>query len=106
MVARGEVVLEGRGSLGARDGKVAFYLSPNRALLGPPPNPPLAGEAAAQVRCPVHFVLGSADQMTSPRVTRDIAQALKARIHTLPSGHCLMQEAPDAMLTALRASLA
>lgn len=63
-------------------------------------------EAAAQVRCPVHFVLGSADQMTSPRVTRDIAQALKARIHTLPSGHCLMQEAPDAMLTALRASLA
>jgi pimeloyl-ACP methyl ester carboxylesterase len=54
----------------------------------------------------VHFILGSADQMTSPRVTRDIAQALKARIHSLPSGHALMQEAPEAMLAALRASLA
>lgn len=62
--------------------------------------------AAAAVACPVHFVLGSADQMTSPKVTREIAAALKARIHTLPSGHCLMQEAPDGVLNALRSALA
>ena len=35
------MVLEGRGALGARDGKVALYLSPNRALLGHPPNDPI-----------------------------------------------------------------
>jgi ATP-dependent Lhr-like helicase len=50
MVARGEVVIEGRGSLGARDGKVALYLSPNRALLGHPPNEPLAPDVPARVR--------------------------------------------------------
>ncbi len=62
-------------------------------------------EAAAQVTCPVHFVLGQADQMTSPKVTRDIAAALKARIHMLPCGHGLMFEQPDATLNALRVSL-
>ncbi|NRF68540.1 alpha/beta hydrolase [Aquincola sp. S2] len=63
-------------------------------------------QAAAKVTCPVHFILGSADQMTSPKVTREIAAALKARIHTLPSGHCLMQEQPDGVLSALRTALA
>jgi pimeloyl-ACP methyl ester carboxylesterase len=63
-------------------------------------------QAAAAVTCPVHFVVGSADQMTNPKVTREIAAALKARVHTLPSGHCLMQEAPDGVLNALRAALA
>lgn len=63
-------------------------------------------EAATAVHCPVHFILGSADQMTSPKVTRDLAAALKARVHMLPSGHCLMQEAPDGVLNALRAALA
>jgi pimeloyl-ACP methyl ester carboxylesterase len=63
-------------------------------------------EAAAAVRCPVHFILGSADQMTSPKVTRDLAAALNARVHMLSSGHCLMQEAPDGVLNALRAALA
>ncbi|MBX7186003.1 MAG: DEAD/DEAH box helicase, partial [Vicinamibacteria bacterium] len=50
MVARGEVVLEGRGALGARDGKVALYLSPNRALFGHPPNDPIEGDLPARVR--------------------------------------------------------
>jgi pimeloyl-ACP methyl ester carboxylesterase len=63
-------------------------------------------EAAAAVRCPVHFVLGSADQMTSPKVTRDLSAALNARVQVLPSGHCLMQEVPDGVLNALRAALA
>ncbi len=50
VVARGEVVLEGRGSLGARDGKVALYLSPNRALLGHPPTESLTADVPALVR--------------------------------------------------------
>lgn len=50
MVARGEVVLEGRGSLGARDGKVALYLSPNHAQLGHQPEEALASEVPARVR--------------------------------------------------------
>jgi ATP-dependent Lhr-like helicase len=44
------VVIEGRGALGARDGKVALYLSPNRALLGHPPNHPIEGDLPARVR--------------------------------------------------------
>lgn len=63
-------------------------------------------QAAARVTCPVHFVLGKQDQMTSPKVTRDIGAALKARTHLLDCGHALMQEAPDAMLQALVDSLA
>ncbi len=62
--------------------------------------------AAAQVQCPVSFILGSQDQMTSPKVTHEIAAALKATVHTLACGHCLMQEQPDAMLDALRRSIA
>ncbi|WP_088279583.1 alpha/beta fold hydrolase [Ideonella sp. A 288] len=63
-------------------------------------------QAAALVRCPVSFILGSLDQMTSPKVTRDIAAALKPRIHTLPCGHAIMHEQPDGMLLALVDSLA
>lgn len=63
-------------------------------------------QAAAAVRCPVHLVLGAADQMTTPKATREIAQALKATVHTLPGGHGLMQEQPDAVLAALRRALA
>jgi pimeloyl-ACP methyl ester carboxylesterase len=62
-------------------------------------------EAAAQVQCPVDFVLGARDQMTSPRQTAAIAGALKARIHTVDAGHNLMAEAPDAVLAALRRAL-
>ena len=63
-------------------------------------------QAAGAVRCPVTLVLGSRDQMTSPKVTRDIAAALKARVVTLASGHALMAEVPDAVLQALREALA
>ena len=63
-------------------------------------------EAAAQVQCPVDFVLGARDQMTSPKQTAGIAGALKARIHTVDAGHNLMGEAPDAVLAALRRALA
>jgi pimeloyl-ACP methyl ester carboxylesterase len=62
-------------------------------------------EAAAKVQCPVDFVLGARDQMTSPKQTADIARALKARISMVNAGHQLMSEAPDAVLAALRRAL-
>ncbi len=62
--------------------------------------------AAAQVRCPAHLVLASADQMTLPRGANAVASALKATVHTVPAGHFLMQECPDGVLTALRTALA
>jgi pimeloyl-ACP methyl ester carboxylesterase len=62
--------------------------------------------AAARVSCPAHLILGAADQMTPPRAARDIAAALKATVHTVPGGHFLMQECPDAVLSAMRSALA
>jgi len=62
-------------------------------------------QAAAQVACPATFILGRNDQMTPPKVTRDLAAALKARVVTVDSGHSLMAEAPDAVLAALRGAL-
>jgi pimeloyl-ACP methyl ester carboxylesterase len=61
--------------------------------------------AAARVTCPVHFVLGALDQMTSPKQNAVLGALLKPRIHTVPAGHALMAEAPDAVLAALRAAL-
>jgi pimeloyl-ACP methyl ester carboxylesterase len=63
-------------------------------------------EAAAQVCCPVTFVLGDKDQMTPPKVTREMATALKARVVMLPTGHTQMAEDPDGLLAALRTALA
>lgn len=63
-------------------------------------------DAAAQVRCPVTLVLGSADLMTPARATREIAAALKARVVHVPSGHHQLAETPDATLAAVRVALA
>ena len=63
-------------------------------------------EAAAKVTCPVSFILGAKDQMTTPKATKDIAAALRAQVFTLPGGHSLMQEVPDEVLNALRTALA
>ncbi|MFT7724237.1 MAG: alpha/beta hydrolase [Roseateles sp.] len=62
--------------------------------------------AAARVACPVHFILGAQDQMTQPRHNAVLGPLLKPRIHTVPAGHALMAEAPDAVLAALRQALA
>jgi len=59
-------------------------------------------EAAARVSCPCHLVLGERDAMTPPRGALALAEALRARVHSLPAGHALMQEAPDRTLAALR----
>jgi pimeloyl-ACP methyl ester carboxylesterase len=66
------------------------------------------GEAAiSQVTCPVLFVLGALDQMT----TEKAAQALlgkardsgkKVSVASLPVGHHQMSEAPEATLFAIR----
>ena len=63
-------------------------------------------QAAASVNCPTHLILGSLDQMTAPKFAAPLAAALQAQVHTIDSGHCLMQEQPDAMLASLTASLA
>ncbi len=62
--------------------------------------------AAAQVRCPVTLILGERDQMTSPKATRELATALRAKTVTLPAGHSLMTEAPDGVLNAVRQAFA
>jgi pimeloyl-ACP methyl ester carboxylesterase len=60
------------------------------------------GEAAAGVRCPVLFVLGSRDVMTPPRSAQALTAALKhGRIVTVDAGHAMMAEQADAVLDAL-----
>jgi pimeloyl-ACP methyl ester carboxylesterase len=60
-------------------------------------------EAMAAVECPVLFVLGQSDQMTPPRSAQSlIARARQARVVTLPAGHAVMNEAPDATLDAMK----
>ncbi len=55
-------------------------------------------EAMAKVRCPTTLIVGERDQMTPPKATRELARALKAKVVTVPTGHHLMAEAPDAVL--------
>jgi len=62
-------------------------------------------QAASKVTCPVTLVLGARDQMAHPKASAELAAALKARVLTLPAGHSLMAEAPDAVLNALRSAL-
>ncbi|MEQ5839156.1 alpha/beta hydrolase [Paraburkholderia acidicola] len=61
---------------------------------------------AAQVRCPVRFIVGKRDAMTPPRAARALADAFAAAGATvdtvaLDAGHALMTEQPDATLDAL-----
>ena len=62
-------------------------------------------DAASRIACPVTFILGARDQMTQPKQTASIADALHADVVTLPAGHALMTEVPDALLAAVRAAL-
>jgi pimeloyl-ACP methyl ester carboxylesterase len=61
---------------------------------------------AAQVRCPVLFVVGRRDAMTPPRAAQTLAQVFaQAGVSygtvMLDAGHALMTEQPDATLDAL-----
>ena len=62
-------------------------------------------QAAAQVSCPVSLILGSSDQMTSPKQTQSLIEALNPTVYRLLAGHALMAEAPDQVLAALRQAL-
>jgi pimeloyl-ACP methyl ester carboxylesterase len=63
-------------------------------------------DAAAKVRCPATLVLGTRDQMTSPKQTATITAALNAKVQTVEAGHAMLTEAPDAVLAALRTAAA
>jgi pimeloyl-ACP methyl ester carboxylesterase len=66
------------------------------------------GEAAMQkLTCPVLFLLGAVDQMTTPKAAKGLIQIAQAagkvhRVVSVPVGHHQMTEAPDATLFALR----
>ena len=59
-------------------------------------------EAAARVRCPAWLIVGTRDVMTPARATKELASVLRATVERVVSGHALMQEAPDAVLNAMR----
>ena len=105
-----EAVLSGPGRLGQRrlsrpdapraGGPERRQPVPPRLQLVRPLRHGLA--AAAQVRCPASLILGARDQMTTPRQTREISEALKAKVIMVPAGHDLMAEAPEEVLAGLR----
>lgn len=67
-----------------------------------------AEAAAAAVHaagCPVHLVLGAADQMTPAKTAQKLAGWLQAQVRSVPAGHALMAEAPADLLAALEAAL-
>jgi pimeloyl-ACP methyl ester carboxylesterase len=64
-----------------------------------------AEAAAPRLACPVHLILGNADQMTPPKSTAVLAPLLRAKVHKVTAGHALMAEAPDAVLLAMREAL-
>lgn len=63
-------------------------------------------QAAANVCCPVSLILGSSDQMTSPKQTQSLIDTLQPTVHHLRAGHAVMAEAPDQVLAVLRQALA
>lgn len=63
--------------------------------------------AIAQVTCPVLFLLGAQDQMTSPKAAQSLIKKAQAsqkdvRVQYLPLGHHQMTETPDETLFAIR----
>jgi Predicted hydrolases or acyltransferases (alpha/beta hydrolase superfamily) len=67
-------------------------------------------QAMAQVRCPVLFLLGALDQMTSPKAAQSLIATARqtgqpVQVVHLPVGHHQMTEAPDQTLDALRGFL-
>ncbi len=60
-------------------------------------------ETAAELQCPVLFVLGSSDSMTPPRAAKALIDACRQpQVVTLPhAGHALMAENPDGVRAAI-----
>lgn len=70
-----------------------------------------AGNAIAQVTCPILFVLGALDQMTLPKAAQPLVDQARAagktvQVASLPVGHHQMTETPDETLAAIKAFLA
>jgi len=62
-------------------------------------------EAASQVQARTTVLVGEADQMTTARQCQALAQVLNAHVVRIPSaGHAMMAEAPDAVLSVLKAA--
>lgn len=64
-------------------------------------------QAMEQVTCPVLFLLGATDQMTTPKAAQTLIAKAKSsgKMHTvqmLPVGHHQMTETPEATLSALK----
>jgi pimeloyl-ACP methyl ester carboxylesterase len=62
---------------------------------------PAEGFAKA-LDCPVDLVVGDHDQMTLARAAVPLATASGATLHRIDAGHFMMQEAPVAVLEAIR----
>jgi len=62
-------------------------------------------EAAKRVTCLAHLIVGSRDVMTPAKLTKELAGMLNATVSRIVSGHALMQEAPDAVLNAMRQAI-
>lgn len=64
-------------------------------------------QAMEQITCPVLFLLGAMDQMTTPKAAQTLIAKAKSsgKIHSVVSlavGHSQMTEAPEATLSALK----
>ena len=66
LVSRGDVVVEGRGALNTRDGRVALYIGPHRDALGATPFEPCVGEPFARIRS----VLAGRGALFFPEIAR------------------------------------
>ena len=69
-----------------------------------------AEAAIAAITCPVLFVLGAQDQMTTPKAAQPLIVRARAAgktvtVESLPVGHHQMTEAPDRTLAAIKAFL-
>ena len=67
-------------------------------------------QAMTQVACPVLFVLGEKDQMTTPRAAQSLIEQARTsgvahQVINVPMGHHQMTEAPEETLQALRGFL-
>ena len=64
-------------------------------------------QAMAQVTCPVLFLLGQQDQMTTPKAAQSLVAAAQAagvkhQVTYVPVGHHQMTEAPEESLAAMK----
>jgi pimeloyl-ACP methyl ester carboxylesterase len=64
-------------------------------------------QAVAEVTCPILFLLGATDQMTTPKAAQSLIEQARLcdknfRVVTVPMGHHQMSESPEETLAALK----